>query len=412
MAMLTQTQLISAIEQLNYRVTVGDLATAQGLDLRIANRELVNLASQSAANLQVSETGEIAYVFAPDLRQRLFKRSLRLRLLALTQLAWKWLFWLFRLSFGILLIVAIAIVVIGIVLAVIAIQTQKDQEREERSEGRSINLGGFSPGGWIYWGDAWSVFTPNYYEQAATASTQSTELGFLEAVFSVLFGDGNPNRNLEQQRWQAIANLIRQHQGAVIAEQVAPYLDQVSTASEDYMLPVLVKFNGYPQVSEAGELAYNFPDLQQVATERPPQSDLGYLVEQPWQFSRATQGQVFQTIGLGLFYLVAALGLGGLLQEVEQISGVLTVIASLYGWLLGYAILFITIPGIRFLWLRGLNTKINQRNRDRQARLTVLQNQAPKLAFAAQLAIAQQVVDPTQLAYNTEVDYLEQSDPN
>lgn len=411
--MLPQTQLILAIEQLNYRLTVGDLATAQGLDLRVANRELIKLASLTAAHLQVAETGEVAYVFASDLRQRLFRRSLQLRLLSLGEQVWKWLFWLFRISFGILLILAIVIVIVGIVVALTAIQSQKDQDREQPGADSSIDWEGFSPGGWIYWGNPWSVFMPNYYEQPViTAANPAPKLGFLEAVFSVLFGDGNPNRNLEQKRFQAIANLIRQHQGAVIAEQVAPYLDEVSSTNEDYMLPVLVKFNGYPQVSETGELAYIFPDLQQVATEREAQSGPGYLLELPWSFSRASQGQVLQTIGLGVFYLAIALVLGGLLQEVRELDGLLAVIAGLYGWLLAYAILFVTIPGIRFLWLQGVNAQINQRNRERLTRLTVLQNPAlaPKLAFANQLAIAQQVVDPNQLAYTTEKDYLEQSD--
>jgi len=41
-------------------------------------------------------------------------------------------------------------------------------------------------------------------------------------IFSFLFGDGNPNANLEERRWQQIATVIRNNGGAVVAEQMLP----------------------------------------------------------------------------------------------------------------------------------------------------------------------------------------------
>ena len=82
-------------------------------------------------------------------------------------------------------------------------------------------------------------------------------MNFLESVFSFLFGDGNPNYNLEEKRWQDIGAVIRNNQGAITAEQIAPYLDNVTSLNqetEDYILPVLARFNGYPQVSPEGNL--------------------------------------------------------------------------------------------------------------------------------------------------------------
>lgn len=51
-------------------------------------------------------------------------------------------------------------------------------------------------------------------------------MNLLEAIFSFLFGDGDPNWNLEQRRIRAIASLIRHNNYVVVAEQVRPYLDE------------------------------------------------------------------------------------------------------------------------------------------------------------------------------------------
>jgi hypothetical protein len=52
--------------------------------------------------------------------------------------------------------------------------------------------------------------------------------GFLESTFSYIFGDGDPNADIEQQRLKLLASVIRSAGGAVTAEQLAPYLDPAS----------------------------------------------------------------------------------------------------------------------------------------------------------------------------------------
>jgi hypothetical protein len=43
----------------------------------------------------------------------------------------------------------------------------------------------------------------------------------------------------------------------------------VAAVDESYMLPVLGRFNGSPQVDSQGNIVYTFPDLQQTATVSP-----------------------------------------------------------------------------------------------------------------------------------------------
>lgn len=97
-------QIMRSVEQLGYQVTVGDVATQAGLELNLANQGLLTLASEAGGHLQVSDTGDIVYQFPPNFRTILRNRFWRLRLQALWQKIWKVLFYLIRISFGIILV--------------------------------------------------------------------------------------------------------------------------------------------------------------------------------------------------------------------------------------------------------------------------------------------------------------------
>ena len=79
-----------------------------------------------------------------------------------------------------------------------------------------------------------------------------------------------------------IAQVIRQNGGAVVAEQLAPYLDVpapsnpagyaisgsgplTTVVDESYVLPVLTRLNGQPEVTPDGNIVYVFPDLMTSA---------------------------------------------------------------------------------------------------------------------------------------------------
>lgn len=416
--MATRTAVMEAVEKLNYRVTIGDVAAQSGLDLNTAQREVLALASETGGNIQVAESGEIAYKFAPNFRQIIVSRSFWLQVKEWLKGVWKWVFYGIRISFGILLIVSILIVVVGIIAATIALQSQgrSDNDRDDR---RSDNRGG--GGGFIWlggWGNPFGnpfvMFDPDYYEPQQLRQRDPDEMNFLESVFSFLFGDGNPNADLEERRWREIAAMIRSNNGVVVAEQIAPYLDNITYKENDeyFVIPVLAKFNGFPEVSDAGTLAYKFPELQKVASERKAKTKNSYLQEKIWQFSQAPQGKIALAIGLGIFYLVAALYLGSLLGKLKIASGLLGLIKAAYGFLLGYAILFLSTPAVRYFVLQYLNGGIGDRNQKRAAFADKLQNPSEtlreKLDFARTFATKQEVIDQNNLAYTTEQDLADQ----
>lgn len=400
--------IMQAVEQLGYRVTVGDVATQAGLNVAQANQGLLALASDAGGHMQVSDTGDIIYLFPKNFRSILRNKYLQLRLQEWWKKVWKILFYLIRISFGIFLIVSIALISISIILMISALNSDRDND----------NRGGGFSGGFFYFPDLFWYLSPDYDARQRERRREKSDLNFFEAVFSFLFGDGNPNTKLEERRWQEIAGVIRHNRGAIAAEQIAPYLDDIGEGSakeyEDYMLPVLTRFNGQPKVSPEGEIVYDFPELQVSAAKKYRQSLSAYLEEFPWRFSAANSGQILLSAGLGVANFVGALVLGSLLTNgtiAAQIGGLVAFVHGIYWLLLAYGTGFLVVPLLRYFWIQWRNSKIAERNRDRLSRARQLAEPdsalQQKIAYAQQFA-AEKVLGDEDLVYSTETDLLEQ----
>ncbi len=406
--------IMEAVEQLGYRVTVGDVATQAGFNVNLAGQGLLALATDVGGHLQVAETGEIVYLFPKNLRAVLRNKFLRLRLQEWWKKVWRVLFYLIRISFGVLLLASIALIIVTIFVLLTAINQNSDDDNGSPSYGGGNSF--FMPYFWI--GPNWfGVFSPDYDRRYQERRREESELNFFEAIFSFLFGDGNPNADLEERRQKEIAAVIRTNRGAVVGEQIAPYLDDIGSGYaqeyEDYMLPVLTRFNGQPTVSPEGNIVYVFPELQSYASRQqqllsvPP-----YLQELPERFSAASSGQLGLSIGLGVLNLGGALFLGSLLADIAA-GGLVGFVQAIYWLLLGYGAAFLGVPLVRYFWLKRRNNKIGDRNAQRQERSLQLADSTvkQKIAYARQFA-AQNVITNEDLAYTTETDLLDQEAEN
>lgn len=413
--------LIKAIERLDHRVTIGDVAAEAGLPLHEAQQGVLTLASEVQAHLQVSEAGEIAYVFPKNIQGILLSKSWKLRWQATWEKVWRILFYLIRISFGIVLVLSLVLIVLAIIalaLAAAAASQQGNDRRDNRSGGGMI----FIPRIW-FGPDLFRMFDYRYDRRRPAKKIDSdSKMNFLEAIFSFLFGDGDPNADLEERRWQAIASVVKANGGVVVAEQVAPFLSDLgqgwSKEFEDFMIPVLSRFNGDPQVSPEGGIVYQFPELQVTAQERRKISPPQFLQELPRKFSNASSGQIMGAIALGSANFIGALALGSMLQDqalVASAGELVIFVNSIYLLLLGYGSAFLGIPLVRYFWVQRQNNKITRRNQEREQRAEVLaQLEDPvreKLSFAKSLA-SQTIVTTENLAYSTETDLIDQEIAN
>ena len=414
--------IMRAVEKLGYRVTVGDVATQAGLDINLAQQGLLALASDTSGHLQVAESGEVIYLFPKNFRTILRNKFWRLRLKETWEKIWRVLFYIIRISFGIVLLLSIVLIFVAIAVIVLSLNASSSN-RDNDDRGYSGGGGGvFLPNFWFSPDFFW-VFYPNYYERRSTQRSRArdnepNQLNFLEAIFSFLFGDGNPNADLEDRRWQAIATVIRNQRGAVIAEQIAPYLDNLGQGYdreyEAYMIPVLSRFNGRPEVSPEGGIVYHFPELQTTVAKARPRSVAPFLEEIPWRFSAAGSGQILLAVGLGCLNLVGALVLGSLLADgsaAASLGGLVAFVQSIYWLLLGYGTAFLALPLVRYFWIQWRNRQIDSRNQTRRQQALSLNQANPdlqrKLTYAQQFA-AETVIKQEDLVYTTETDLIEQ----
>lgn len=86
---------------------------------------------------------------------------------------------------------------------------------------------------------------------AAREVASPIELGFFEAIFSFVFGDGSPNANFARSETNRVGKVIRSCGGAVVKEQLLPFVDsellkeetERDQSEERFVLPLLEYFN-------------------------------------------------------------------------------------------------------------------------------------------------------------------------
>jgi hypothetical protein len=201
----------------------------------------MKLAAVAQGDLAVDANGELLYKFPSNLRGVLAERSAKYRAMQTFQKVWPGLFWLIRVSFGVALLASILVVFSTIFfLQTSGSSSDNDNNRGRRDDrGGGMMRGGFGYGYNPWWGPSpFDVFyyRPYYGYYALPGDSRPRDpqdMGFLESIFSYIFGDGNPNLELESKRLQLASNMIRANNGAVTAEQLAPFCDPDVAAGEN-----------------------------------------------------------------------------------------------------------------------------------------------------------------------------------
>ncbi|RVX11816.1 Uncharacterized protein, chloroplastic [Vitis vinifera] len=371
---------MDAVDACGGRVTIGDVASKGGLKLNEAQKALQALAADTNGFLEVSDEGDVLYVFPKDYRSKLAAKSFRIKLEPFVEKAKSAAEYLVRVSFGTALIASIVLVY----TTIIALLSSRR-----------------------YWDP--------YYYRRRRIQKEDDGMNFIESVFSFVFGDGDPNQGIEDERWKLdpsdgcpgfslaaelarfytfnsnpccmvwcwcklqIGQYISSNGGVVTAEELAPYLD-LETADnnlvdESYILPVLLRFEGQPEVDEEsitffdennsehnlrsavleanliqGNILYRFPSLQRTASsQRSGRKEYvgkrwtdwvdgveKFFKEKKWQFSKTSNSERAMVIGLGGFNLFGVIILGTMLKNVAVTpSGFITFVSDIFPLLQG-----------------------------------------------------------------------------
>lgn len=425
--MATQTkerkQILKAISDLKLKVTPSDIASKTGLPILKVTQELNQIATDTAAHLQVSDKGDIAYHFRANIQAAYMAKGLKRVFDKFFAKTLEILFFIIRISFGIMLIVSLIIISVLIIFLIIVMSQRGSNDRQG-------GFGGFGGGGFhfgffdylilrdlIYWGTA-SSYRSRYSLNEPTIRRPDRG-NFLFNVYSFLFGDGNPNKNLEERKWAMIAEVIRNSGGVVTAEQLAPYTG-ADPSDEDAVLPVLTRFDGRPEVTDTGNIVYAFPSLQVTTQVSELKSLPSYLKEFEWKFSNVPDGGLTPVFILGganffgsLFLLNVATA-----SVIDEISGMMVAsplapFTSLIVCLLIYGTIFLVVPLIRYIVQEQLNKKITGRNTARKRNAQALENPSQefitKLKEASALKMDKRILTDDNTVYDTRKDDIDQN---
>lgn len=410
---------IEAIKKLKFRVTPPELASASGLSINQASYWLNKIAGETRAKLEVANDGTIFYSFTPSFTNAYLQRGFRKFMLVVGMFLFQTLYWIVRMSFGVALIVSIVVIAaIFIALMVAALSQLGDSNNDSGFEFDFIDLRflldlfawNYSPSASYYSNSIPSV-RRDQYKQFVDKHPKGN---FFLEVFSILFGDGAPNSNLEQIRWQQIARVITENGGVVSTEQLAPYLDGDRSDSGKIM-SALAQFNGRPEVTKSGYIVYIFPDflVPGAAPKLPEMSRDPYLKEEHWKFS-AFSDKIPLVLTLAVLNFV---GSWWLFKHIATIA-LLSHLALLIDVLVGYASVFLIIPAVRWVVLQFLNQRVDERNERRRKAWELVAE--PKDDVLEEIQEAKQIrmdeigkmTADRSIVYDSEKDYLEQQFDN
>lgn len=456
--------VIKAIQALNHSVTAAQVSASTGMPLARAMQLLNQVAADTDGALIVSNRGEIQYKFASNFQDKYFTDKVKKTLLTAAIFIFESGFYLLRVSFGIMLVFSLLVIVLLFIALILgALGDAAGGGDSGGGSGGDIGIAGLPDVGLfdvasIADGFAWR-YGPGHQEKLYELEyNEEKKANFFLEVFSFLFGDGDPNSNIEKQRWQYIAKLIVDNGGVVTEEEVKPLLE----GEKSSILPVLVRFNGRPEVTDNGGIVYVFEELAQQSpaildslslpsseetTEGKIRTNVGaryyemvikpqqeamrnqqhmpveprkvtlqkvqrppFLQESYWEFSQFPLSSSLWVTTL------AALNLAGSYWLYKHIatSALLHRYAALIDCLLAYAVIFVALPFCRIIFNWCKNSFIERRNTARQKAYAVIERPNAELRHTmgegAKLRreLAQSMKEPSRVVYTTERENLEQ----
>ncbi|KAL3762758.1 hypothetical protein ACHAW5_002263 [Stephanodiscus triporus] len=293
--------VVDAVEEADGKpIAASDLSASAGISLASARKELTTLAALTGGDIAVGADGELTYAFPKDARGAISRNSAKYRAMRLwSDKVYPPLLYATKLGFGVVLFASL-IAIFSTIFFVLSSggggSSSSDREDDRRDGRRSMGGGGGMPpmmGG--FWGPSpfdffyYRPYYSGYYNTPSNGDGRrrrgrgsSDEMGFLESVFSYVFGDGNPNGDVEERRLTLAASMIRENGGAVTAEQLAPYCDDApmppradgggklgeerAYVDESFVLPIVTQLDGEPRVTDEGDIVYVFPELMTSAS--------------------------------------------------------------------------------------------------------------------------------------------------
>ena len=391
-----------------------DLARATGLPLAQINAEMPSIADEYRGRLKVSDKGDILYSFPNGLKSRYrgfgpFLRKLGRALGRGAAEGGKALFkiWILVTLFGyFFLFIALALVALFGSIAV-----QQGGGSRDRSDRRG---GGGLGGLWLTTSLFDSMIRLWFYSELFKSSEARYRDSFArrerhplhKAVFSHVFGDGDPNADWDTVLKKAFVAFVQTHKGIITLPEFMAISGLKPQEAEERITQFLVEFEGSPEVTESGALYFFFPSLLAKAGKVSAAAASAFPLKKLKSFSSNDKkmDRTFRWVNIvnllfGSYYAWNAVNIGAdvIVRTSQGLSlrGGMTFLYSytvylasqlgaakpavVIGWLLGaaplaFSALFFAIPLIRSWRLKRENEMLRRENMRKLLYSSVLSN--------------------------------------
>ncbi|MDR0503442.1 MAG: hypothetical protein LBH16_09000 [Treponema sp.] len=254
-------KIVLSLKKRKSAVTTADVCSATALPLSTVRELLPKAADEYQAHLQVTQSGEILYTFPSGFKSRyrgfkavfgrVFKKSAAVIRKILVFLFKVWTMVMLIGYFIFFLLLAIA----SVLLSIAARSSDK---------GGSGSSGSFSFGLFDLLFRVWfftEITRPNNYDYRCVKREKREKRPMHKAVFSFIFGEGDPNKTWEEQKNKALITYIQENRGVISLAEYMAFTGENSLEAEETILSFCSKFSGSPEVTEEGTIVYCFSDL-------------------------------------------------------------------------------------------------------------------------------------------------------
>jgi hypothetical protein len=268
---MVRDRLVDVFRKRKGEATTADLVALTGLPKAQVEAEVKAVSDEFGARLRVTESGEILYSFPSGMRSRYRGfgpsvsrawKAFRKAAAKVAALAFK--IWVVVMLVGyFVLFIGLAILALLASVAVSASGNSSDS-RSSRSD-RGGGLGGLFIAGrlldtifriWFY---SELFMTPE--QRAARSSRKRERRPLYKAIYSFIFGDGDPDAGWEGVEKKAFVAFVQANKGIVTMPEFMALTGLGPLQAEERINRFLYEFEGSPEVTEGGTLYYFFPSL-------------------------------------------------------------------------------------------------------------------------------------------------------
>ena len=314
-------KVVNSLKRRKNGSTVADICAATALPLSTVRELLPKAADEYRGRLQVTQSGEILYLFPDGFKSRYRGFGVWLKRAAQTGAAF------IKLGLSFLFKVWIMVMLIGyfvlflaLALASVFISVASKSSGRGGKGGSSIgiNLIELLIRIWFY-----SEMTKPRYGNRNVTRKKKDSRPMHKAVFSFVFGEDDPNKDWQERQSRAIIAYIQANRGVISLAEYMAFTGESGTDAEQNLLSFCSKYAGSPEVTEEGTIVYRFDELL-LRADKFKLGELSPPVKRlkVFSFNSKTMNGWFTAINavnlfFGSYFLYQSFSAGQLLTEIQ-----------------------------------------------------------------------------------------------